>query len=282
MLGKHPVVTRAGIASPVRWAVVCGLILLLLGVVTTAALAQEGDITRGSQIYDANCAVCHGAEGQGRVGADLSNAFPAIDPSAFARSVIVSGVPGTAMPPWSQEQGGPLSDQQIEDVVAFVDSLSGGRSPNAPTATPLPVTPVPTVPGATGDPTQGRVLFIENCAMCHGEEAQGRLGSNLNKTFASFDPQQFVRATVADGISGTAMPPWSQQNGGPLTEQQIDDISAYIVSLGGQADEQPTAPPPTQEGLSGVATALLVLLVLVVVAVVIVLIMQFSSRRPST
>ena len=118
-----------------RIPVVILLTALLLIVLTAAAAAQEGDITRGSQIYDANCAVCHGPEGQGRVGMDLSQDFPALDPNAFVQSVVEQGISGTAMPPWSQAHGGPLTDQEIADVSAFVVSLSGGRSPMAPTAT---------------------------------------------------------------------------------------------------------------------------------------------------
>lgn len=256
-------------------------ILAFLAMVTVAH-AQEGDITRGSQIFDANCAVCHGSEGQGRVGINLSKDFPSIDPQAFAQAAIEQGVANTVMPPWSQKYGGPLTDQEIADVVAFVASLSGGRSPMAPTATPLPVTPVPTVPGATGDPSRGQVLFIQNCAMCHGQQGQGLRGANLSKVFASIDPQQFVRATVAEGIANSAMPAWSQSAGGPLSEQEIDDISAYILTLAPKAPEVAAQPTPTQTPRSGAASALLILGVLVLAAVVIVLIMQFSSRRQSS
>ncbi len=147
------------------------------------------------------------------------------------QSVVEQGIAGTAMPPWSQAHGGPLTDQEIADVSAFVVSLSGGRSEMAPTATPLPVTPVPTVAGVSGDPGVGQALFVQNCAMCHGDQGQGRVGANLNKAFASIAPQQFVRATVAQGISGTAMPAWAQANGGPLSDAEIDNISAYIISL---------------------------------------------------
>lgn len=252
---------------------------LTLSLGATVALAQEGDITRGSQIYDANCAVCHGSEGQGRVGVNLSQDFPAIDPTAFTRAVIEQGVANTRMPAWGQKYGGPLDDQAIADVTAFITSLSGGRSPMAPTATPLPVTPVPTVPGSSGNPTQGRLLFVQNCAMCHGEQGQGVRGSNLNKAFASINPQQFVRATVSQGVSGTAMPAWGQAAGGPLTEGEIDDISAYIITLGAQKPA-PTAPPkPAQPQRSGGGSVLLILLALVAVAVIIVLVMQFSSRK---
>lgn len=261
----------------------CLLASLLLVLFSSAAWAQEGDITRGSQIYDANCAVCHGSEGQGRVGVNLSNDWPAIDPTAFTRAVIEQGVSGTPMTPWSQQYGGPLDEQEIEDVVAFVTSLSGGRSDMAPTATPLPVTPVPTVPGSTGDPTQGSALFVENCAMCHGENGQGRSGASLTAGFSSINPQQFVRATVAQGIDNTAMPAWSQTYGGPLTEGEIDDISAFIITLPSQAEPAPVpaaTPVPTDTG--GGTNWLVIMLVLVAVVVVILLIIAFSGRGGET
>ncbi len=257
----------------------CLLASLLLVLFSSMAWAQEGDITRGSQIFDANCAVCHGSEGQGRTGVNLSNEFPAIDPAAFTRAVIEQGVSGTVMTPWSLRYGGPLNDQEITDVVAFVTSLSGGRSPMAPTATPRSVTPVPTVPGATGNPTEGKVLFIDNCAMCHGEDGQGRTGARLDKGFASINPQQFVRATVAQGIANTAMPAWSQNHGGPLTESEIDNISAFIITLPAQAQPTPAAtatPAPASSG--GGTNWVMIILLLVVVVVVVLLVVAFSGR----
>lgn len=269
-------------SRPTRWIGACLLAALLLIALSSAAMAQEGDITRGSQIFDADCAVCHGSEGQGRVGAKLSNDWPAIDPTAFTRAVIEQGVSGTPMTPWSQQYGGPLDAQEIEDVVAFVTSLSGGRSPMAPTATPLAVTPVPTVPGATGDPAAGQALFVANCAMCHGDQGQGRAGASLNKGFASINPQQFVRATVADGIDNSAMPAWSQANGGPLTEEEIDNISAFIVSLPVQAPSQSAATAtPAPAANSGGVNWPMILIVLVGVVVVILLIVAFSGRNQS-
>lgn len=258
------------------------LVTLALGI-GAVAFAQGGDITRGSQIYDANCAVCHGPTGQGRVGVNLSQDWPAIDPEAFTRAVIEQGVANTAMPGWSQQYGGPLGDQEIEDVVAFVASLSGGRSAMAPTATPLPVTPVPTVPGATGDPSLGQVLFVENCAMCHGSAGQGVSGAKLTDVFGSINPQQFVRATVSDGIDNTAMPAWGQAKGGPLTETQIDDISSYIISLNTQAQENAPTPTPTPAPAGGGGTNLwIVLLVIAVAIAIVVAIMAFSGREKNS
>ncbi|MEA3337450.1 MAG: c-type cytochrome [Chloroflexota bacterium] len=253
------------------------VVLMLLLIAAATVSAQEGDITRGSQIFDADCAVCHGPDGQGRAGSDLSDPFPALFPEAFVHEVVANGVTGTTMPAWSQEKGGPLTDGEIDDVAAFVNSLSGGRSELAPTATPFPVTPVPTVPGASGDSGHGQALFMQNCTMCHGEQGQGRVGSSLSKTFSSINPQQFLRATVATGILGTAMPGWSQEKGGPLTDQDIDDISAYIVAI--SQSSVPTESAPQQ---GDTTSGLLVILGLILIGVLLVLLLRFASNRNST
>ncbi|MCB0003611.1 MAG: c-type cytochrome [Anaerolineae bacterium] len=236
------------------------LLLLVTGV--QVARAQGGDILRGAQIYDANCAVCHGADGQGRVGVNLSQDFPAIDLAAFIRQAVVGGVPGTRMPAWSLSGGGPLNDREIDDVVAFVETLGGGRSLAAPTATPYPVTPVPTAIGAVGDPGRGEALYAENCAVCHGDQGQGRMGATLTTVFAAINPQAYARAAVQQGVPGTMMPAWSQEFGGPLTSADLDDISAYVIGLSGRSSGQPTASAPgaDRRGLLAGGLVLLALL----------------------
>ena len=44
------------------------------------------------------------------------------------RNIVSSGIPGTAMPTWSIDLGGALTQQQIDDVVSYLRSLE----PNAP------------------------------------------------------------------------------------------------------------------------------------------------------
>ena len=276
MAGNHSRIRLIRVLS------VCLPVVLLLLLTSATVWAQEGgDVTRGSQIFDANCAVCHGADGQGRVGVNLSSDWPAIDPTAFTRAVIEQGVSGTPMTPWSKQYGGPLDDQQIADVVAFVASLSGGRSAMAPTATPFPVTPVPTVPGTTGDPTHGRALFLNNCAMCHGQQGQGYSGATLTKSFASINPQQYVRATVSDGITNSAMPAWSQKNGGPLSDAEINDISSFVITLSQNKQATPapaTTPAATTTKSGGVPTWLKILLLALAVIVVLTVAILVSGR----
>ena len=47
----------------------------------------------GAQLFAENCAVCHGADGQGRVGATLAKDWPSIRPDLTVKSIIETGVP---------------------------------------------------------------------------------------------------------------------------------------------------------------------------------------------
>jgi len=89
-----------------------------------AAVADNGKTftmdelkTRGEQVYAANCAACHQANGMG-----LPGAFPAINGSKIATGpmddhikIVVNGKPGTAM----QAFGSQLSDADIAAVVTY-------------------------------------------------------------------------------------------------------------------------------------------------------------------
>jgi len=89
------------------------------------ALASEdsAQIVAGRQLYALNCAMCHGEQGQG---VDA----PALNSQEFLQSVsdeqihgiVAGGIPGTPMPAWLDEYGGPLTDQQIAAVVAYIRS----------------------------------------------------------------------------------------------------------------------------------------------------------------
>src|SRR6185436_6076754 len=40
--------------------------------------------------------------------------------------------------------------------------------------------------------------------------------------------RNFVEATITSGVKGTAMPRWSARLGGPLRDDQIKNIAAYV------------------------------------------------------
>lgn len=78
-----------------------------------------GDPANGAIVFAANCAGCHGPDAAGgSVGPTLISAELKAQSDDFFRQTILNGRSGTAMPSWQ----GRLSEQQIEDVIAFLRS----------------------------------------------------------------------------------------------------------------------------------------------------------------
>lgn len=202
------------------------VMLLLLGtslywlsdnarLVSAAEELQADRIARGQVIYEGQCTACHGAEGEGGVGPALKDRqLLQNTPDEIFFSVIRSGVPNTQMPSWSVDFGGPLTDQEINDVVAFLRAWE----PTAPEVKP---------PQEVADPARGAALFAGTCAICHGEDGKGgkpgipainnpdRL-AKLNDTW--------YRDVIANGRPAKGMPTW----GTVLSPSQLDDLVALI------------------------------------------------------
>ena len=87
---------------------------------------------------------------------------------------------------------------------------------------------------------RGRVLFLEHCAICHGENAdgQGPRRPSLTPPPANFrDPSWHVRTSpartwqiVRDGEPGTPMPSWKPV----LSPSETWDVVAYLHSVAGE------------------------------------------------
>ena len=107
------------------------------------ALASESSaqVVAGRQLWALNCATCHGERGQGGEGPALnSQEFLLSVSDAQIHGIVAGGIPGTAMPAWLDEYGGPLTEQQIAAVVAYVrswqptaPSVPDWRTPSTPT-----------------------------------------------------------------------------------------------------------------------------------------------------
>lgn len=266
-----------------------GLILALV-LMTVAffatAFAQGGDISRGKQLYQQNCAVCHGDNAQGRIGARLAKDFPGIRVDALLKETISNGVQGSVMPAWSTSRGGPLSDAQINDLVAYVQSLGH----QAPPVSPVPVTPTATrplpSPVATfppGDAGRGAALFAQNCAVCHGDRGQGRIGATLAKDWSGINTTALIEATIARGVPGSKMPSWGVAYGGPLSPQDIADAAAFIRTLK-QPGIAETPTPPASQGVGGIIGSPLALVCggLVIIALIVILAIGLAGSRSRT
>ena len=170
----------------------------------------------GREQYSQNCVSCHGQNGEGGVGPPLNERgllVSTADEVFF--SLIRTGVTGTLMPAWSQAFGGPFTDEQITQMVAFIRSWE----PNAPLVEVGVIAP---------DSSRGALIYEQTCFICHGENGKGAgIAPALN------DPERlgelddgWYRKTIARGRPAKGMPTW----GTVLSPMQINDLVALLAA----------------------------------------------------
>lgn len=87
----------------------------------TAAMASA------KEIFAARCAACHGPEGQGVIGPNLTDEYWLHGARLTdIQKVITEGVPQNGMVPWKEQ----LEPREINALAAYVASLRGTRPPN--------------------------------------------------------------------------------------------------------------------------------------------------------
>lgn len=248
-----------------------------------AAFAQQGTdpqtLENGARLYAENCAVCHGDQGQGRIGATLAKNWPSIRPDLTIKTIIINGVLGSPMPAWGETKGGPLSDAEINALVAYILSWQTGTPVPLPTLDLKPLPQITPIPGVEGDPTQGAALYQLNCKVCHGEDGQGRIGATLAKNWPGIRPDLSIKTTISSGVLGSWMPAWSQEKGGPLNETDINNLTAYILSLPAISSGTPVAQPTTAPEPPGRLASAVSVILLVIISFGAVAVMIWVQRR---
>lgn len=90
------------------------------------AAAKAGDPSQGQKVFTADCARCHGADGNGiatgdrHTGSVVDPAYLALISDQGLRSIIIAGKPEENMPGWQAYPTGPLTDADITNVVAWL------------------------------------------------------------------------------------------------------------------------------------------------------------------
>ncbi|MEE9599121.1 MAG: cytochrome c, partial [Anaerolineales bacterium] len=70
-------------------------------------------VSAGRDLYEENCSSCHGVFGEGGIGPALnSRQFLQIASDKALFNLTITGVPGTTMPAWGQEFGGPFTNEE--------------------------------------------------------------------------------------------------------------------------------------------------------------------------
>jgi cytochrome c oxidase cbb3-type subunit 3 len=210
---------------------------------TTAASARSD---RFVDLFTGHCTGCHGRDGRlGPAPPTNDPLFASLIPRQDLWDVISKGRPGRLMPGWSQAAGGPLADEQIEVLVA------GIRSAGSPEGA-MGVPPYRAPPGQIGNGPAGQELFNEHCARCHGRGAKGgkHAGPLNSLAFLELIGEQELRRIAITGRPDLGMPDFRRraEQGGlqPLDSQQIQDVVAWLASLG-QGSGGSSRPVASQE-----------------------------------
>ncbi|MDP9388952.1 MAG: cytochrome c [Actinomycetota bacterium] len=205
------------------------------------------------------CGGCHGTEGQGGAATyvmpdpldpdkpprQVQWAAPPLDTVLLrysedeVKSVLVYGRANTPMPAWGVEGGGPMNDQQITDLIAYIKSIQlNGEEVRRRNLDEFG--------------TDGAKLFDGFCARCHtegwaigepGVAGGGSYGPSLREgaTLRQFPTRDLHLEFVTEGAEyaepyglrgvggdeGGGMPGF----GGMLTREQIEAIVDYERSL---------------------------------------------------
>ncbi len=238
----------------------------------------ETSIHRGKNLYANFCFNCHGklGLGSGENGVDGKSLpgkplnkpdFKAEtlqddpqklkDAETYIRLRITRGKtnppPTFSMPAWGQSDGGPLNDEQVSQLIAFI--MKGTDADWADILTiranlegPPPIEPDPGAPPA---PLGGAEVAAQYCTTCHSFDPNkpstvpqapnlGRYGiegpiNDQNKAAKSSGDADWLFKWVANAPKvkpGVIMPVWINTDGGQLDEATLRLVVTYLQGLG--------------------------------------------------
>jgi putative heme-binding domain-containing protein len=175
-------------------AAICALLLTAAG----QHVYTNADVENGARLYSASCATCHGPRGDAVRGVALfGGSFRRATTDDDVARIILSGIPGTSMPP------NKYSEAEAGMIVAYLRGAARGG-----------------VTTTTGDAARGRAIFggKGRCTTCHNETSRmapplddvGVVRRPLEIEQALVDPSadihydyRFVRAVTKSGETFT-------------------------------------------------------------------------------
>ena len=188
------------------------------------------DITDANVLYSQNCAGCHGPNGKNGAAQSLADPmYIQLIPRDKLRDVIEKGVPGTSMPAFAYEQGGPLHKKQID---ALMDGLERTRE-RIPDAAGLPSYEADLT---RADMHAGQQAYEAACAGCHAAGKSG--GLITNRSYLALTSDQSLRTSIIVGKPEIGMPDWrTVATGHNLTNDEITNIVAWLSTLRAKTQE---------------------------------------------
>ena len=207
---------------------------------------SQADIESGSRLYSGQCQLCHGPTGDQITGIDLRRGqFRRSTSDEDLTKVITTGIPGTAMPPFS------LQPAEVSSVIAFI------RAGFDPAGTAVKV----------GNAARGRQVFEGKgtCTTCHRVNGIGpRVAPDLSDIGAARTPSTLQRSLLEPSA---VMQPINRpvrvvmQDGRTLTGRRVNEDTFTVQLIDQQErlhslekkdiktlDVQTTSPMPSFNG----------------------------------
>jgi cbb3-type cytochrome c oxidase subunit III len=188
--------------------------------------------------YAENCAICHGAAGEGIGDSPPLNTDAVRQMSeADLIRVISRGRDNTLMAAWAAEEGGIFTNPQIGEFVTlihranwdFVEMRVAEMGLTPPGVIEMEVSEemlaeVASLPGGEMLST-GFLVYAENCAACHGSNAAGTvIAPALDAPDLRATPRLDLIDLINQGIPGTLMAGWE----GMLASDKIEAVVDMI------------------------------------------------------
>lgn len=205
--------------------------------------APADQVVNFGAMYRQHCSGCHGADGRLGPAPPLNDPlFLAIVPDEELLMTISGGRPGTPMPAFAIEAGGPLTSDQVA-------ALAGGIKPRwgRPAAASGPAPPEYAASGGDderdgpGDRGRGAAAFDRACASCHGPRGEGGMagdrpvGAINDRAFLALISDQALRRYAITGRPDLGMPDYAGKSGRdgdyrPLSSREIADLVAFLAA----------------------------------------------------
>lgn len=100
--------------------------------------------------------------------------------------------------------------------------------------------------------TQGKAIFLTNCAACHGQKAEGSVGPNLTDEYWLHGGEyKDIFKTVFNGVPEKGMLAWKKS----LKPDEIRSVASYINTLRGTNPPNPKAPQGDKVTIAATAPA---------------------------
>ena len=174
--------------------------------------------------YDTYCGLCHGYDGEGylapQANALANSTFIASASDDFLRVATIQGRPETKMSAWGESAGGPLTDDEVEQVIRYM-RLWGDLDPSYTELWNSGLAAATDELSALDAEAQpdGDAIYLAQCQSCHGENGSGKFSDGSwssalslnNPTFLDSVSEEYLWIALELGRPGTAMGSYAEQ-----------------------------------------------------------------------